>query len=484
MAPVRFRKVAANADFPPSSWLGFGLNYLGITPGSITSVTKAIITTSRHIKLDKQTSKETVNGVTWKVPYNVDITTDTTSTTTSFDQYKNGTEAAATIEGSANAAANYLCLSGSAGLSYSITKTYQKSYAWALYSFKEYLLQAQLVDFGDSINESNLTNRLSNIDPFDSNNPSVVNQYKVFFDTMGTHVVVGATYGASLQMSVYAANSKSEVDEKFAADVHAQYNGLTNGGKFDAEIKSTSQFKEFETLVQKSCDCFGGDPALALEIACAPENGDVYKYFTDWNKTAVNQPNVMSMETMAIWELMSLAADPKVYKRVDDFSNAYKWISSNPGVYITKCRFTINSDWGEIGLLTPSAFIEKDPASPPPTDNVNFQTTKVSFGREHSYQFKRDVIVDFVIRNDGSPVDICLSHGSDGATKGSGACSVVIQGTTFDNKGVTDNFWNTVNYYQCEVNPTEDPGQIRQAKLAAIHADHAKNNGSNGDASF
>ena len=186
------------------------------------------------------------------------------------------------------------------------------------------------------------------------------------------------------------------MDEKFAADVHAQYNGLTNGGKFDAEIKSTSQFKEFETLVQKSCDCFGGDPALALEIACAPENGDVYKYFTDWNKTAVNQPNVMSMETMAIWELMSLAADPKVYKRVDDFSNAYKWISSNPGVYITKCRFTINSDWGEIGLLTPSAFIEKDPASPPPTDNVNFQTTKVSFGREHSYQFKRDVIVEYV----------------------------------------------------------------------------------------
>ena len=61
-------------------------------------------------------------------------------------------------------------------------------------------MQAQLVDFGDSINESNLTNRLSNIDPFDSNNPSVVNQYKVFFDTMGTHVVVGATYGASLQM--------------------------------------------------------------------------------------------------------------------------------------------------------------------------------------------------------------------------------------------------------------------------------------------
>jgi hypothetical protein len=37
-----------------------------------------------------------------------------------------------------------------------------------------------------------------------------------------------------------------------------------------------------------------------------------------------------------------------------------------------------------------------------------------------------DCTCSFEIHNDGSPVDIMLSHGSDGSTGGSGACSVII----------------------------------------------------------
>ncbi|MCJ1384368.1 hypothetical protein MMC17_007484 [Xylographa soralifera] len=480
MASAHIRKVAVDGDFPPASWLGYGLDYTAITPGSIASVTASIKAASHLIKLSEEGKTRTVSSVTWMVPDNVGISADTNSSETSFEQYKNGTEAAASLEGSADAAAKYLCISGTAGLNYSITKTYRNNYAWALFSFKNRVLEVHLEDFIDSINEDVLADQLGRTHPFDPTKPKVVDSYKAFFDTLGTHVVTGAVYGKSLQMSVFASNSKSEVDENFATDVHAQYNGLTSSGQFDAEIKTTSQFKEFSALVQKTCDCFGGDPVMANQIASGPEDGDIWKRFQDWDDTAQKTPNVMTIQTMAIWDLMFLAKNPKIYKRVNDISNAYKWISQNPGLYITKCRFTINSDWGEIGLLTPSAFIEINPESPPPSDNVNFQTTKVSFGREHSYEYKRDVIIDFIIKNDGSPVDICLSHGSDGATKGSGACSVVIQGTTFENAGVRDNSWNTKLFYQCQVNPTEEPGQSRRAKLASVHADSA-NNGTHGD---
>lgn len=81
----------------------------------------------------------------------------------------------------------------------------------------------------------------------------------------------------------------------------------------------------------------------------------------------------------------------------------------------------------------------------------------------------------FIIRNDGSPVDIMLSHGSDGSTGGNGQCSVNINKvsslgpqshtqfvlmlmlcqTEYKNEGIKDNNWNSQWFYQCEVNPNE-----------------------------
>ena len=90
---------------------------------------------------------------------------------------------------------------------------------------------------------------------------------------------------------------------------------------------------------------------------------------------------------------MSAASSSKITDRVADVENAFKWIVSHPAQHKTKCRFIINSDWGEIGLLTPSAFIEEDPDSKPSTEFV-LSSTKISWGREHSYSYKKDVTVE------------------------------------------------------------------------------------------
>ncbi|KAJ9665020.1 hypothetical protein H2201_004885 [Coniosporium apollinis] len=59
----------------------------------------------------------------------------------------------------------------------------------------------------------------------------------------------------------------------------------------------------------------------------------------------------------------------------------------------------------------------------------------------------------FIIKNDGFPVDIELSHGSDRATPGSGNCAVNINNTQYMNSGTKDNTWNMQWFCQYEVNP-------------------------------
>ena len=101
---------------------------------------------------------------------------------------------------------------------------------------------------------------------------------------------------------------------------------------------------------------------------------------------------------MALWDLMSASVSPDMYNRAGDIQTAFQWIAENPALHETKCRFVINSDWGEVGLLTPSAFIiqDPDPSNPTPKDNINFATTKITWGKEHSHQFQRDVTIEYV----------------------------------------------------------------------------------------
>jgi hypothetical protein len=172
------------------------------------------------------------------------------------------------------------------------------------------------------------------------------------------------------------------------------FNGLTTSGKFDTSVKTSSEYNTFSQTMQKTCSCQGGDPTVAGVIASNPEDDGVYKGFQSWINTSRTLPDVMSVQTMTLWDLMSAATDPAVYGRATDVQNAFQWIVEHPAVHKTKCRFVINSDWGEVGLLTPSAFIVPDTTSPPPTTNINFASTKITWGKEQSHQFQRDVTIE------------------------------------------------------------------------------------------
>lgn len=117
-----------------------------------------------------------------------------------FNQYAQGAEAASQIEVNASIAAQYMAVSGDANLNYSITKTFQSSYQYALMSYNQNQLLAKFDDFADSINESVLKARLGQIPTFDSTKPEIVSEYQRLFRSLGSHVITSASYGGRFQL--------------------------------------------------------------------------------------------------------------------------------------------------------------------------------------------------------------------------------------------------------------------------------------------
>ena len=178
--------------------------------------------------------------------------------------------------------------------------------------------------------------------------------------------------------TVWANNSDSAVDKNFNADVAADFNGLTMGGKFDAGIKTQNQYQTFMQSVQKTSSCFGGDPKLANNLSADPASSSVFETFSAWSQSADHRPNVMSLQTTTLWDTMNAANSSELASRGPDVSVAYDWIVRNPDTHQTQVRVTITSNWGQIDLLTPSAYIEENPQSPLPP-NAFLSRTKVSW---------------------------------------------------------------------------------------------------------
>ncbi|KAK7688953.1 hypothetical protein QCA50_007644 [Cerrena zonata] len=441
-------------SFPAKAWLGYGIDMTSCTPSDITSVTSSVLKLMRLIKTSSTTTQQTVNGQTYAVPDNTSISMDVSTGESSYTLYKSGTDAATSFQADASLSAKYMAVSGSVDATYAINKTFHNEYQYALFSYNQHLYVTQFEDFASFIQEAVIKSRINQLKPFDPTNNDVVDSYRSFFKSMGSHCITGASYGSRMQLSVWASNSDSSVNSSWGLNVSAAFNGLVASGKFDASVKSSDEYKTFSNYMQKTCSCFGGDTSLASTINSNPMQDDIYTQFTKWVATSRESPDVMSFSLIEIWTLMNAAVDQDLVKRAIDVQHAYEWIVQNPRKHWTKCRFVINSDWAEVGLLTPSAFIMEDPDSKPSPNNLVFTTTKIQWGKEWSHAYQRDVTIDFLIVNDGSPVDIQLSHGSGGSTETSGECRVTIFGKEYINNKLTDNVWNSTWEYTVNVNPT------------------------------
>ena len=177
------------------------------------------------------------------------------------------------------------------------------------------------------------------------------------------------------------------------ADLSVAYNGLVTSGKIDVSVQTESQYKSFSEEVMQQVSCRGGDASLSAKLNASYQADDIYLIFQQWVQSSTENPGVMALETMPLWTVMGATFDPDILKRALDVQSAFYWILQNPAPHWTKGAVTINSDWGEFGITSPSAYIIQDPDAPPTIDNLVFSGTKIQWGKEYSHTFQKDVTV-------------------------------------------------------------------------------------------
>jgi MAC/Perforin domain len=291
-----------------------------------------------------------------------------------FDDGKSATDA---IKGDASVNMNFLAVTGTTSIDYSLKETFNAASSYAFLNYSQNMVQVTLEEYKDAISDAAIKTGMANIPPWDSTKQSVVDSYKSLFETLGTHVITGASYGGRFQMvsqcppplpillitspiqMVWAENSDSSTEKykNFEADVHAAFNGLTQSGTFDASIKTTDEYKEFENKMGKSCSCVGGDSTFASTLTADLSAANVFDTFKSWIGSSTTHPATISYRISSLVEVIQQVADADVAKRAVDVENAFNWLVNHHEEYRTKCRFVIESDWGEVALTTPLAYI-------------------------------------------------------------------------------------------------------------------------------
>jgi hypothetical protein len=151
------------------------------------------------VKLQEPTRRLEIASVAYTVPGNVHVH-NIPSVQSSFHVYNSGNLAAAALQGNTSLAASFLAVSLNTLASHAIQKCFQDKSQYALYSQSSSHCSLSLRDYGEHLDEGNLKRRVSTLPiPFEASSDTI-EEYKRFFATFGSHVIVGVSLGARLQV--------------------------------------------------------------------------------------------------------------------------------------------------------------------------------------------------------------------------------------------------------------------------------------------
>ena len=143
----------------------------------------------------------------------------------------------------------------------------------------------------------------------------------------------------------------------FEAHVQVKYKGV-GSAEADAGVKNSSEYKEYNEVINKNCSCKGGDADSARQIEGAPEDGKTGDWRSQWLSSLGKNPHVLSLAVQTLWEVMTASEDDKVAALSNQVAAAYDWFCQNPQKHITAGLMTVTSDWGSFCLLNPSATLK------------------------------------------------------------------------------------------------------------------------------
>ncbi|KAL0570710.1 hypothetical protein V5O48_011244 [Marasmius crinis-equi] len=398
-------------------WLGRGVDMTSLTPFSIESV-KKWVKAPRLIAIqnDPATHKVTINGEEYTIPRSVGAS-ESPGTRTSDVTYRSGDEALRGFQGDPGAS-DRLALNTDIS-SYPLKASLPSDYQFGFFSLSSDFYSASLRSYLDFIDNELLREKISALpQPFSAEDPSAVAAYLAFFRELGTHVIDSTTYGGRCNISTWASNQYSEVNENWKRDVTAYLRGLNNRGEFDDSVLEEPQYHIFRAIAQSLCTLVGGDESLAESIA---QGSFDYSELEKWLETTVSVPALTSLGVIPLWSLLRDSEDSQVREAADSIEAAFKMIvggleKKQHGV-TTLVILECDSGVAEFGLLTPGAIVGVGgplPTFDPTTQKViGLSATKVRVGDTGEAQ--KDRLAAFYIINNGSPIDMSISRDAGNA---------------------------------------------------------------------
>lgn len=228
-------------------------------------------------------------------------------------------------------------------------------------------------------------------------------------------------------------NKYDEVNNNFTRDVTASVKGLNDGGEYDNSVFDEAQYQNFQRLSQRIIRIRGGNPDLAEALVQSPD----FSTFQQWTDSILHNPELVTFRASELWTLLRDAYDRTLRNSARHLQNAFEYISSLrddlPNDKHTWVAFEIDSNWGEFGILTPSAVIgggDSDQFALPQT--LALGPAKLHWGSpcsplQHMIAVSVVLLVPVSVPtshitdrvdviSDGTPIDIYVSCGSGSAT--------------------------------------------------------------------
>ncbi|KAF8317128.1 hypothetical protein DL93DRAFT_2165785 [Clavulina sp. PMI_390] len=449
------------------NYLGAGLDLTTISTNDINGVIGGLKSRTPIINIDETIYRNiTVANVLYNVPRNCFITGDTATQSAVTTYYADGSAAASALTADASLAGKYLAVSASAETTYSITKTFHTDTQYSLFDFQSLVYVAGLKDWILDIDEGAFISPIRRMGPWNPSNSTVVEAYRNFFNSYGSHVITSVQFGARYSMTVWGGTSDSTVDENWQADVAVAYDGVTSSGKFDANITGSSEYSTFMKEKSQTISVQGGDIHLADALATGYGNDTNYENFSKWVETTNQAAGLISMNVDSIWSVFSSAQSDILYYAAQELENAFQWIVQNPAPHWTYVSLSLSTDWTRFRVLNPGSYIVEDPKNPwYDVQGASLTRTQVQIGLEHSHDYTNSPVVYFYIVNDGSPLDFTLSHGSGREA----SATAIVNNKPFTNSKITDNYWNEIAYWSVEANPNVHVDYLTGVAVAKLH---------------
>lgn len=150
-------------------------------------------------------------------------------------------------------------------------------------------------------------------------------------------------------------NKYEDVNNNFARNVTASVKGLNDGGEYDSDVFTEAQYWNFSRVSQRIVRIRGGSPGLADALVDSPD----FTTFQQWKESISGNPVLVTFTTIELWTLLHEANDEMLRASASNIQNAFEFLSSirKPNDKRTWITFEMESNWGEFGIVTPSAVI-------------------------------------------------------------------------------------------------------------------------------